>query len=573
MLLLLGQAAAAPGDLDPSFGSGGTVETRIGGTSFAQGLALQPDGKIVLGGSADPGGVAVARFNTDGSLDSGFGSGGIVTTGTFGSAYALAIQPDGKILAAGWVEGRVFSLVRYDANGGLDTGFGSGGIARGPYGDAYALAIQPDGKIVVAGTSPDLTTSYVDDFVVVRFDANGVLDAGFGTNGVVRTRIGYSSSASSVAVQPDGMIVLAGSGGESYPGEFALARYTPDGGLDAGFGSSGVLTGPAGTGSAVALQPDGKILAAGAVSGAMALARYKPDGSPDAAFGSAGAVRTEVGSVAGAKALALQPDGKIVLAGYGGGGGVFALARQQPDGSLDTSFGSDGTVTTAVGWSGTATGVALQPNGRILAGGYSWGGAQSPRFALARYLVTIPTTIEGDPMAVAYGHTLTVKGTVTQHEAGTTVRLLRRGCYQFSTTEAARVVTGPGGTWTVRIKPRSRTVFKAEVDGEKSAPLNVQVRPKVMLVKVSAHLFQARVRATRSLAGEIVALQRYQPSSGVWVDLRRVVLRRIAGRRANVVSGRTFRAPTRHGELVRLLFRQANVWDCYATAASRAVEG
>jgi hypothetical protein len=158
-------------------------------------------------------------------------------------------------------------------------------------------------------------------------------------------------------------------------------------------------------------------------------------------------------------------------------------------------------------------------------------------------------------------------------QAGAVVRILKRGCYNFSTRTETKVKTGPSGEWAARVRPGSRTIFQAVVEGEKSAPIAVQVRPGVALIKVSGHLFQARVLAAHSLAGKVAVLQRYRAASRRWVGGQRIILRRIAKRGSTVVSGRTFSAQIRAGQRLRLIVRQADRRDCYATAASPAIGG
>ena len=150
MLFLLGSATAAPGDFDPSFGSDGVVETPIGESSgTATGVVTQPDGKIVVGGVSSEG-FTLVRYLPNGGLDGSFGMGGIAT-GPIGGAESLAIQPDGKLLLGGWTSGRGLSVARYNPDGGLDTSFGSQGVAHGLGGDASGIAVQPDGRIVAVG--------------------------------------------------------------------------------------------------------------------------------------------------------------------------------------------------------------------------------------------------------------------------------------------------------------------------------------------------------------------------------------------------------------------------------------
>ena len=216
------QNQAAPGDLDLSFGNGGKVITPIGnGDEGASAVAIQSDGKIVAAGSWEIidyfTSFALVRYNTDGSLDTSFGSGGIVTTAGGGSNTAsfsdVAIQPDGKIVAVGsdpYGNSFKFILARYNTNGSLDTTFGTGGKVLTLDGFANAVAIQSDGKIVVAGTG------------LARYNTNGSLDTTFGTNGIA------GGGGSDIAIQSDGKIVTVGTSNNGATQDFALARYLGD---------------------------------------------------------------------------------------------------------------------------------------------------------------------------------------------------------------------------------------------------------------------------------------------------------------------------------------------------------
>ena len=220
---------------------------------------------------------------------------------------------------------------------------------------AYAVAIQSDGKIVAAGES-------TDNFAVVRYTTAGVLDTTFSTDGKVTTAIGSREDAAyAVAVQSDGKIVAAGKGDsgtaqEDPNADFAVVRYTTAGALDNGFSTDGKVITDIGTNSvdearAVAIQSDGKIVVAGSSGGDFAVVRYTTAGALDTTFSTDGKVTTDIGtnSVDWATAVAIQSDGKIVVAGYVGDiedGGEFAVVRYNTDGSLDTTFGGDGKVTT-----------------------------------------------------------------------------------------------------------------------------------------------------------------------------------------------------------------------------------
>ncbi|PYS98597.1 MAG: hypothetical protein DMF63_15490 [Acidobacteria bacterium] len=395
--------AQQPGDLDPTFSGDGEL---IGGVTYANdyayAIAIQADGKIVAAGNSygdnnSNAKFALSRYNPDGSLDTSFDDDGRVTTpigssGAYAYAYAVAIQADGKIVAAGWSYGASsldFALVRYNADGSLDTSFDSDGKVTTPGGAAYAVAIQPDGKIVAAGDS-------ASDFVLVRYNPDGSLDTTFDGDGKVTTPVGTSGdAANAVAIQADGKIVAAG---YSYNGsfrDFALVRYNPNGLLDPTFDGDGKVTTPIGMSediaTAVAIQPDERIVAAGYSSDGsspdFALVRYNENGSLDPTFDGDGKVTTPVGMYNDiATAVALQPDGKIVVAGYIIDSVVsFALVRYHPNGSLDNTFDSDGKVTTSIGTSNdSAYAVALQPNGKIVAAGRSSDGSFLD-FAIVRY--------------------------------------------------------------------------------------------------------------------------------------------------------------------------------------------
>ena len=257
---------------------------------------------------------------------------------------------------------------------------------------AFALAIQSDGKIVAAGKSSNGSTH---DFALVRYNTNGSLDTSFGTGGIVTTLVGISGGAYALGLQSDGKIVAAGSSSNGSNYDFALVRYNADGSLDTSFGTGGIVTTTVGSSddyaSTLGIQSDGKIVAAGySYNGSnydFALVRYNTNGSFDTSFGTGGIVTTPVGSSDDyARTLGIQSDGKIVAAGYSSNGSTydFALVRYNTNGSLDTTFGTGGIVTTPVGSSGIAYALGLQSDGKIVAAGYSSNGSTYD-FALVRY--------------------------------------------------------------------------------------------------------------------------------------------------------------------------------------------
>src|SRR5262249_9600003 len=239
------------------------------------------------------------------------------------------------------------------------------------------------------------------NFGLARYDDDGSLDSSFGTGGKVTTDFGRLERNPAVAIQPDGKIVSAGMSESGPAGDIALARYNTDGSLDTSFGIGGTLTTDLGNyeaGSAMVLQPDGKIVVGGltyvgvyGTNAAFLLVRYNPDGSIDSTFGSGGAVITLIGVYCGLHDIALQPDGKIVAVGSAYRTGFstqdFAVARYNPDGSLDASFGSGGTLTTDITGFQVATALAIQTDGRVCVAGYASTSLSDSAydFALVRY--------------------------------------------------------------------------------------------------------------------------------------------------------------------------------------------
>lgn len=343
------------GSLDPTFHGTGSAMTPIGsGDDVAKAVVLQTDGKIVVAGSATVGSFtdfAVVRYNSDGSLDTTFNTTGIVTLSVSGGddyAQGVVVQDDGKILLAGFSSNGSntdFALARFQANGTLDSTFNStgqvvtavGGFSSG----AYGVVLQGDGKIVAAGYAFD-GSSY--DFAVLRYDAAGTLDPSFNSTGIVTTSLGTSDDfAFKVLVQADGKIVAAGYGTVSGGADFALARYLTDGTLDPNFNGTGkVLTaiGPGDDiGNGLAMQSaDQKLVVTGYASNGtdsdFAIVRYRTDGTLDTTFHGTGKVTTPVGTADDLCAsVAIQNDGKFVVAGYTLNGPVYeaALVRVQGD--------------------------------------------------------------------------------------------------------------------------------------------------------------------------------------------------------------------------------------------------
>jgi len=410
---------AAAGDLDVSFGFFGKV---LFSQTFARipiGLGLQENGKILAAATSRGTGrtdFVLGRFAVNGAPDPSFGDAGLVTTDfrltpfvdSLDNAGALAVQQDQRIVVGGTSNAinflaLDFALARYNTDGTADTTFGFNGrilvsfAGIGSEDELRDLLIQPDDRILAAGFS-DLGLRNVSDFAVARLNADGFPDASFGQAGRVSTDVSGAGSldrGNALALQEDGRILLAGTSNN----DFALVRYNPDGSLDTGFGSGGKKVidvtgmGSADTGSDVAVQPDGRIVMVGYSFAAtpsssrwdFTILRFNTDGTLDNSFGSGGRVVFDFTGSNGddkAFAVAIQEDGKILVGGQDLRGD-FALARLNPDGTLDGSFGLGGKVVTAFG-SGTIDQImrmVLQPDRKILVGGTT-----SSRVAITRYL-------------------------------------------------------------------------------------------------------------------------------------------------------------------------------------------
>lgn len=375
----------ATGQPDVGFSGDGEVTQYIstGSTGYI-GVAVQPDKKVLaVGGTVsndfyeDVERIALARYNPDGTFDTSFGSGGKVAitlptkVGSFGaSADAFALLPDGKILVGSnfynqeavddgvYTPSEDFLLVRYTADGAIDHSFANNGLAFIDFGDEVgtdvstdyltSIAIQPDGKIVAAGI-----VERSEDFIIVvaRCNADGSLDASFGGNGKQTIQLNntyFEGSHVEVVIQPDGKLIIAGAPRLESTGQqvFGLVRLHTNGTLDPSFSRDGQLTTsfgnfltPVGV-SAVTIQPDGKIIAAGISNGNFTLVRYFANGNLDLSFSGDGKQTTNFGGNDAVSSIVLQPDGKILAAGVGNN--RFALARYQPNGTLDSSFGVTG---------------------------------------------------------------------------------------------------------------------------------------------------------------------------------------------------------------------------------------
>ncbi len=471
--------SAAAGDLDPTFDADGKVITDFegGANDVGWGVAIQPDRKIIVTGdtqSSTNHSFAIVRYNANGALDATFDGDGKVRTDFTSSSddhgYSVALQSDGKIIAAGLVgipgsgTSSDFGLARYNADGTLDTSFDGDGkvvtdFASGA--DAgFSVAVQSDGKIVAAGVSrPAGPGTY--DFAVARYNPDGSLDPSFDGDGRVVTPIseGSDDQILDVAVQTDGKLVVGGYALIDNVGSAVLVRYTPDGSLDSSFDGDGKIVRANANLSGLALQTDGKIVTAGSPG---FVTRYNPNGSIDTGFGSGGTAYSSYQSAYSA-ALAVQPDGKIVVGGSGSQGRNFAVARFEQGGSPDASFGSGGEVETVLGGaagSDIPSDLGLAPDGKIVLAGATRPTSNGPfDFAVVRHLAAPPPckvpNVRGKKLAVAKAsirRARCVAGKVTRKLS----KRIRKGRVISQSPRAGRTVPSGGKVSLVVSKGRGR---------------------------------------------------------------------------------------------------------------------
>jgi uncharacterized delta-60 repeat protein len=497
-LVLVSGSQGAQGDVDPTFGSSGVVTTAFGEMALTSALAVDPAGRIIAAGSvelesAGPFEFGVARYESDGSLDSRFGSDGksaarpseALETGV----SAVALQADGKIVVAGssiylapsakqvigpGVRKSDASLIRFDPDGSVDTGFGTDGRVNEPRGSfspdghSYALSdilVQPDGKIVAVGSGDGR-------FLVVRYRSDGSLDDSFGSGGLAPApAASVGASAYAVARQKDGKLVVAGSSSVYWDGTWwaervILARYDANGALDRTFGDAGaissILPGTDGysliAAASVLVQPDRKMVVGGSTgtriptgTGQFLLLRYNPDGSPDRAFGRKGIVRTPQAS-GGINALALQGDGRIVAAGDVwvsdplSGSSVLraSVVRYNPDGSLDRFFDSPAYVL-------GVTDTVLQHDGKVIAASRAprAAGQEGVMFALARFLASSTPCMVRDVRGLAL--------------ASARAKITHAHCTLGRVAHAYSTKTPRGRIISQKPRPHTRLPVRAEV--------------------------------------------------------------------------------------------------------------
>lgn len=418
LLLICANPFFAQTKLDKFFGTNGIVSTSIGQNgAIGQSIVIQNDGKVLVAGYSSNQGLyydfALVRYNNDGTVDKSFGKEGKVMTDIGGfSDYgrSMALQADGKILLAGSStngKNSDFALVRYNMDGSIDMEFGKEGkvvTAIGSSNDyAKSIVLQKDGKIVIAGGSYN-GTDY--DFAVVRYHMNGSLDQTFGLNGKAITDVGGSNdNGESVVMDANGKIVVTGYSFNSADKDIAVVRYNTDGTLDLSFNQCGKVTTDIddayNAGNAITIQTDGKIVIAGysysSYDHEFVLVRYHANGELDRAFGANGITTTNMGSDGTtAKCVGILPSGKIVVSGYTHNKSDydFALVQYNSDGTMDTSFGIDGQLITAINSSNDyCNSLAIQPDGKIIVAGSSSSGSDES-FSIARYVTSDERALE-----------------------------------------------------------------------------------------------------------------------------------------------------------------------------------
>jgi len=363
-------AVAQAGQLDPTFGSNGIFSDNFqGGLNLATAVALQSDGKMLVGGEVgDFGGVL--RLNTNGTVDNSFGTAGLAQlkfSDVDSIVTGIAIQPDGKVLVVGTGVPGGGDLDRLNADGSVDNSFGSQGVAHID-GNPGQLVLQPDGKIIV------VFSIFVDNALasqMQRFNSNGQPDTSFGTDGTAPL-VAFGA----ITLQSDGKFLVSSS---------SIARYNGNGSPDGSFGAFAQAAVLPNLSAAIALETNGQIVTAGSTTAGLSLTgnssgfgvqRFNSNGSIDATFGTRGAAITgfQNSPATGAGTLAIQSNGDVVAAGDAGSAGIelsFALVRYLTSGKLDTTFGTGGRVITSFGSGNDASisAIAIQADGKIVAVG------------------------------------------------------------------------------------------------------------------------------------------------------------------------------------------------------------
>lgn len=399
-------AGAASGALDPDFGSGGTVTTELPGNSSANAVAIQGDGKIVVAGNGGDN-FAIARYESNGTIETGFGTGGTGYETSFvgppAKAQAVGILSNGSLLTVGGAN--AFQVVLFAPGGGE---VGADDVSTGAYW-AYGLAVKPDDGFVMVGEANNARGTCT----LVSFTSSFEGEDGFGTNGRATSTVGKCRA---VVRLPDGRLVVTVDEDASGQDGFGIARFTTSGDLDESFGTDGVSQAFADSFTfvrALARQSDGKLVAVGQTGTGLAtpksivVARFDENGTLDPGFGTGGVVTIGLAGTPIAlvgRAVVIDGSGNIVVGGVasgpsavkdGAGPSVFVLLRLLPDGTPDLSFGDDGAGVVFTGFGAGSEvemeAMALQPDGKVVAVGSACSGLC--RFALARYVLSPPVPV------------------------------------------------------------------------------------------------------------------------------------------------------------------------------------
>ena len=496
-LVLTGAAAsafAADGDLDASFGGSGIVTDNFGGSFgiFARSVKIQPDGKIltgsaVLGADFQNFDFGILRYNSNGTLDTTFGTNGRQIVDVDGGSESLPtvlLQTDGKIIVVGQrvVTGqsvRGIVLTRLNANGSFDVSFGSNGKVITTFDSANKVAanLQADGKLVVVGNWSG------SSFSTARFNVDGMLDNSFGTNGVVQNNIAGNTGVSyAAAFQSDGKILVGGliANSVSNTGDFVAFRYTTNGAIDTTFGGIGYarvdFNGMRDAAQSLVVQPDGKIIAAGLATVAtnlgnvFGIVRFNPDGSLDSTFGAAGKVsalpvNAFIDQINDRYPTLLQPDGKIVVGrtrfinNNANDGKQSNIARFSANGSLDTTFGAGGQIATTQ--NATLGDLALQTDGKIVAAG---SGLNNGSAVTARYLNTAgsPTIVNPTLLYADF-----------DGDGRSDVSVFRSGTWFVNPSSAPSFAAAPNAAFGVQFGQSGDVTVPADYDGDGKSDIAV----------------------------------------------------------------------------------------------------
>jgi uncharacterized delta-60 repeat protein len=481
--------------LDTTFGlnKNGIVTTDIEASSNVSSIAIDSNGKILAVGTSIQNKVnkfALARYSSTGTLDTSFGTSGIVLTsiGTGAKAQCCKLTSDSKILVGGLtIENGLskFAIVKYNSDGSLDTSFGTGGKVITLIGDGCAInsiGLTSDNKIIAAGFAGIDGKTY---FATAKYNADGSIDSSFGNSGSTTVDVDYHNYGFAVAIDSNNKIVVVGYSSDGTIQFSTLLRLNIDGSLDSTFGSGGSVKTQINSYSklnAVAIQSDGKIVVVGDTNlnslSQIAVARYNIDGSLDTNFGvdQTGIIKITIDSYDKAESVLIQPDGKILVTGSSKDdlNMEVVLLRLNSDGSFDTTFGTQGKIVTSVNYGMCFNSLALQTDGKIITGGTSCLDAiENQFFTLGRYLknnvdyISITSPVSGSTIETKKP---VVSGTSSAVSAQ--VEVLINGAL-FTT-----VNTDESGNWTTNeISSLSR--------GSNSIQANLKVNSEIIATYVS----------------------------------------------------------------------------------------